>query len=421
METRTSKNYRLIAALVLAIVLGLIAAIALFIAWQSSINNDDLAGIGVISPNNKLFAGASWQQQDLGNNYHLYSDDSMPEVANSLAEILKADVNLQPLLPSGHSTDINLIVSNKINHQDLNKSGAVVELADVIGYSGNNLLFAAESQELLKYPDRFSDNLVAGIAYAGLYNSLSATEVEQMQANKTAYNLNSTPTIASYLNISKGDAGDWKNPYPHKTTEYAGVSEICHEVTTPIRLFECELVLMSNGNAEKVPPDQRKFFTGDLEVAELLNFKALGRSSQADLGATFVDQKLKVSGTKYAIWAFSDLSEADYIVSENNYFQNINADKLAALESALEKLGFSEKKISETVNDKQFGAPTYFVSYKKQGPLTTQHLNLRVLDTNKLNADCIVEGQGSLFCDGKSIYKNSQNYLQIVLAESAKF
>jgi hypothetical protein len=356
-----------------------------------------------------------------------YSEDNAPKV--ELIKQVLATKPLEDLLAKSDKSVFMLVHSDVPAEQIESINEKVVFTPDLVLASGN-YIYTSGTDFLFESPERFFENIYSAVEYTVLFNEFGQKDIEDFVELEQKYDLAEAPSVLDYAKLTQGSVDDWRLPYPDKVDLYRQNSYVCdlkdksgNVIHRPGELFICESVLYLKGQLALIPPNAKT----NIENVDWLTQGAyeseVSLTGQTKINQLLQNLGLKESGFKFESWDMAQFeSQEPYDEMGAIYLSNITADKIEDLKAKLqENHGWSFKEKSETVKDDQFGADQYKLTFTKKQDYLSGELVILVMNTNQLNADCIMPNVGQAFCNDNSLYKSSQLYLKINANERIEF
>ncbi|MFW5702593.1 MAG: hypothetical protein ACOCXP_01355 [Candidatus Dojkabacteria bacterium] len=432
-----SKIFR-VSVVFFLLLLGAIFAVLAFMLIQfirEEINQSDEAAAGVFSSAN-LEAELENYQTESVSQFNVRYDPQYQDEWEVLQFILET-TRLEDQFSDEQLSEIKIFLIPTITNEQLlsdkyyfyETSGSLV--------SGSNIYFTSGFAEQIALGEPAYDVVFSSLFYAAQYTQLESDSIANFAQNEQIYHLRSVPLVSEFdsLTFSAEEEDDdenddetrsWEQPYPQKISEYSELSPACINIDSAASLLSCEFTLYQAGQNTILPPDSQKFIEGKFDISPNARQNALELWDYSDVSEAIAEIEglsISQSPVEFDSWDLPVLTAANYdILAGGPFYYQVDETELSQIRSKIEELGWlyeePREEGADSASDDQFGATTRRFSYTKETALHKQQLSIMMLNTNELNADCIVSKIGQSFCDTEnSLQKGNDYHIQIVLGK----
>lgn len=339
-------------------------------------------------------------------------------------EIVKSLLQSKPIAEKiQNSKGITIVIDTsmtKLHLEDVIKSGPEVLVAPgYLFFSGNYIYITSNAK--LNDGHAFYQELLSGIVYAEMFNEFTNEDIQAFITNKEEYDFSKIDLMQEYIKVAgiTETESTWQHPNNNLLSQYRSAVEIC-STDAPISVLACEVVVYESGNKSKLPDNISTFLTKNMKVVENGEFTALNTFPAGQNDKYPGSAKLSISPIKYNDWDIGTFTDTKFKqISNSKVYHKVSVAQLEKLKTTIEKDGWRFIKKSAAVKSKKFGAVQQNWIFQKEGNLIKSELIIRTMNTSGLTSDCIVQGF-AVFCDSKSIYKNSGYVLEVLVGEYTK-
>ncbi len=412
--------------------MGTVLGFAGFYLWQNyqlEINRPASAKAGVLTPKYIPAVDALGLQENSFANYKIRFASQDLDTQNKLANLLQNQVFTG--LIQDKSSEINLVLVPRLElsqlvSQPANQLGSNYPIRydniNNIIVSGNYIYLPKESQVLFAKPQVLADSLFAASLLVKLYEQIPDSEIDNLAKQKQLYNLDVTSLVADFqANVLVGQNFDsWSAQNQELANSLAGLNDLCSNLKANYQLLICLATsLQINPNAA-LADNYKTFINTKLPLTSAGLYQSLGILTAEYLPKLTSQLDLKETGFNFKSWDLPALADKSYtIISISKYYQNVTATKLEQIKQAIVLDGWQFIKATDRVSNKQLSVQQYNWEFARSNSLQGQSLIIQIMDTTTINGDCIVATPGQEYCDGQSLYKNSDNYLYFTLASKS--
>ncbi len=303
---------------------------------------------------------------------------------------------------------IYLILDDSINKTDLYAQNKEYKIDnyDLTYISGNYIyLLNNDLKDLFSEPLRLLENINTGINMANWFNMISREDLKTQINNNKKYDLSLI---------------DLQFKQTQENMDYKDNTNICKKINKNYEILNCFLILFQEQKSNLIDKQNLEFIKANYSLKQN-NFFKMTNTFPSNYFDFLKELSLKQCETEYDNWEMSLFSPNFEQTHISKYFQRVNNSNLDKIINKLIDLGWENKIKHKSIKDSIFNTKKYKITFTKKGTLIDNELVILVMETKDMNADCIIEGNETNYCDSKAIYKNSDNYINIIISQKNNY